>query len=326
MNSDPHMDPTYPADFVASVPHLLGYHPTNSLVLVTTDADTSDMLGAVLRVVLPSQADEGHAMDELIRIVGSLEAVEASLAVICRPYVDEPPDPLPGAELVRRLVTALAELGVVINCQVWAASTREGAPWCTYDEPGRRGTVPDPNATTAAAENALAGRVTFDSREQLVDLLATDASPEVLERRAKLLVANDLAPVPDEEVLDAAVERAEQGDFELTDHDFATLGTMLSDPLMRDQWVGRCAGDHADAAERLVLRMVRGLPEPWRAHAAAVYAFAVYLRGEGTLAGIAVGKALEADPDHCLANLLRRALNVGMSPYSLREALDGALG
>ena len=325
MNNYSNVDANYPADLVASVPYLLGYHPTDSLVVVTSDDERSDLVGAVFRIVLPAQDDETYAIAELLRLVWSSDVVEASLVVISEPQPDQPPEPLPRADFVRRLSAALTDSGVVVNCAVWAAATREGTPWRSYVQPDRHGFVPDPNATTIAAVTTLAGMVTYDSREQLAATLAPEAPQDVLDRRAELLTASAKAPVPGLDVLDAAIERFERGDFEFADEDFATLGTMLADPFIRDQWVGRCGGDHAIAAERLTLSMVRGLPAPWRAHAAAVCAFAAYLRGDGVLAGIAISNALEVDPGNNLANLLRAALVQAIHPDDLREVLNEAL-
>ena len=325
MSNFSNVDANYPADLVASVPYLVGYHPTNSLVVITTDDERSDLVGAVFRIVLPAQEDETYAIAELLRLVWSSDVVEASLVVIFEPQPDQPPEPLPRADFVRRLSSALSDSGVVVNCEVWAAATREGAPWRSYVEPDRHGYVPDPNATTIAAVTTLAGMVTYDSREQLAETFAPEAAQDVLDRRAKLLGASAKAPVPGLDVLDAAIDRFERGDVELLDEDFAMLGTMLADPLTRDQWVGRCTGRRSIAAERLTLSMVRGLPAPWRAHAAAVCAFAAYLRGDGVLAGIAITNALEVDPENNLASLLRAALTRAIHPDSLREVLNEAL-
>ncbi|MFE9748241.1 DUF4192 domain-containing protein [Saccharothrix saharensis] len=322
MKSQPDPSHSYPAELAASVPHLIGYHPTESLILVTTEEGNPDLLGAVVRIALPTPAQEDYAVEDLARLVENCNAGEASLVVIAASDSDEPPEPLPHANFVRRVAAALADVGVFVNCQVWAAVTREGAPWCTYDDPREHGTLPDPDMSPLAAETAFAGRVTYGSREELFELITPDASREVLNKRAGLLLANDLKSIPHEQILDAAINRFEQGDFELADQDYADLGTLLSDPLLRDAWIARCGGDQSAAAEHLVLSMVRGLPEPWRAHAAAVYAFSVYLRGQGTIAGIAIAYALDTDPQNRLANLLAEALRVGVHPDGLRDALN----
>jgi hypothetical protein len=59
-------------------------------------------------------------------------------------------------------------------------------------------------------------------------------------------------------------------------------------------------------------------------HALTTLAWIAYLQGDGGFAGIAVDRALEADPDHRFAQLLDRALNVPVNPDVFRTAFKPA--
>ncbi|SFQ33071.1 protein of unknown function [Amycolatopsis arida] len=113
----------------------------------------------------------------------------------------------------------------------------------------------------------------------------------------------------------AALARARGGDIDLTDDQVVRLALALSDERVRDACLRTAlppGGSDAVAAERLWLRLVRETPAPERAAPACLLAFSAYLRGEGTLAVVALDVALEADPGHTLADLLRRSIGLGI--------------
>ncbi|WP_034239994.1 DUF4192 family protein, partial [Saccharomonospora iraqiensis] len=76
-------------------------------------------------------------------------------------------------------------------------------------------------------------------------------------------------------------------------------------------------GARAAAAERLWLALSRNTPAPHRARPLTLLAYSAYVRGEGVLAGMALSEALEADPEHVLAQLLSRALDHALPPDTL---------
>lgn len=101
----------------------------------------------------------------------------------------------------------------------------------------------------------------------------------------------------------------------------------MSDPRVTERCLACCDGPDADAAEHLWRVLVRTVPVPHRAEPAVLLAVTVYLRGDGTLAHLALDAADTAAPGHRMAGLLRRALQAGITPDQLRvltiEALNG---
>ncbi|MFC7613845.1 DUF4192 family protein [Actinokineospora soli] len=69
---------------------------------------------------------------------------------------------------------------------------------------------------------------------------------------------------------------------------------------------------------------MRSLPQPDRAEPACFLAVSAYLRGNGSLARVALDVALQARPGHTLASLLTAALDGAMTPRELRTILSQA--
>jgi hypothetical protein len=69
--------------------------------------------------------------------------------------------------------------------------------------------------------------------------------------------------------------------------------------------------------------LTRVLPIPYRAEAACLLAFTAFLRGDGAKAGVALDAAMEADPEHRAAHLLRYSMDWGLPPESVAEAISG---
>ncbi len=80
-------------------------------------------------------------------------------------------------------------------------------------------------------------------------------------------------------------------------------------------------GEHAQAAENLWITLVRKAPAPELAEVATLLAVSTYVRGEGALAHIAIERALDADPAHTLADLIRHTLDSGIPPSEFAQFL-----
>lgn len=325
---------TDPGELIAAVPHLIGFHPRDSLVVIALDGHR---VGMTLRgdVVPPGQ-------EELLaaQLVGPLLHQPLTAVVLLvvggQPGWDGTP---PQRPLVDTVDDVLAAEGIRVQHALWAASTSPGVPWSCYDELGCAGTVADPAASPMAAASVAAGSVTFASREELAGLLTPDPAP-ALARRARLIDAADA----DHPLSAATAARmagrlaalhaaAGSGDLGLDDAAVAEVASALCDHRVRDACLSWSAGDGAAAAELLWLALVRATPEPVRAEPAALLGCTAYLRGDGALAGVALDVALAACPEHALAALLRVALDGGLPPDLLRTvardaaaAAEAALG
>jgi hypothetical protein len=320
-----------PAELIAAVPHLLGFHPHDSVVLLALHGKR---LGLTLRADLVDNVHAPLLAEQLLPPLTRQRPTGVALVVIGG---DLTPDEAkeqrwpPHRALVDALDDMLTSVGLPLVHAVWTAQTTGGAPWRCYDDSVCAGTVSDPGASPLAAATVAAGAVTFGSREEMVALLAGE-DPAALQRRAVLLDAAD-ADHPMSSALVAQRfaqlrelhQAAAAGDLTLSDKAVTEVASALCDHRVRDSCLPWCSGPGAVAAERLWLALVRATPAPERAEPAALLALVAYLRGDGALAGVALDAALQACPQHSLSGLLRAALDGGLPPEVLRTvAADAA--
>lgn len=328
-----------PAELLAALPHLLGFHPEDSLIVILINRQEPARIAATFRLDLPDPEQEEHFAEQLLAILRQRQPGAVVLAVVGGPPAELGPPPRP--ELLAALRNSFAQEGFPVAHALWVSRIARGAPWRCYDEAECGGELPDPELSELAAATTVEGLVTFASREELVALLSPDDAATMTRREERLGAAQDAADLDramagDEAVrrdlrlvLDA-IGRAHRGRLQLTDDDVVRLAIALSDHRVRDACLSTALGPQAAAAEQLWLALTRAMPEPERAEAAALLAYAAYVRGDGTLAGIAVDRAMEAYPPHTLGSLLRQALDSGMEPDVLRRigrdaAIDAGL-
>lgn len=321
-----------PGDLIAAIPYLVGFHPVESLVLlVVQDGD----IAMTLRIDLPPPGVAHRVGDQLtapLARCGSDRSATAVVVVIGGGSGD-PPEGLPYDALVDEVDDALHAAGVPLVLAVWTRATAKGEAWFDYHDVGTSGTVPDPTSTAFAAASAAEGQVTYASREAMAELLVPDP-PDVLARRATLLnrlaveapppLLDGTVPVRCQQLIHAEVVRAGSRKRPLTDEEVADLAHALSDPWVRDSALGYCVGEHAQSAEALWTELTRACPAPERAEPASLLAFSAYIKGQGTLASLALDRAEQAYPGHRLTDLLRAALDTGLPPDELRQLAERA--
>jgi len=310
-------------DVILAVPHILGFHPSNSLVLL--DIASQHGITAV-RVDLPAARHRRQVAEDVVNSLPNLTA--AMLVVFDDGPTDPAADPPPHAGLVDVVTTALRRRGTRDVLAVWAQSAHLGARWHSYTDPALGGTLPDHKYTELAAANAVVGHVTFASREELAAQLAP-VDDEILARRQILLDQTTIGQgIPRDAraavllVFDTITASRKRGG-PLDDDQVVQVAQALSDPEVRDACFTFALGRLADEAERLWLELTRGCPASVRANPATLLAFSACVRGNEALASIALDHALTADPGHRLGGLLRTALDTGMPNDQLVEIIKG---
>lgn len=328
-----------PADLLAAVPYLFGFHPTDSVVLLA-------MRGA--RVELQVRADLATPPPALAVQFAELLRRHRFRQVMLVGYgPPERADPM-----VRVLRDRLAAEGIVT---VEALRVAAGRYWSyTCSRPGC--CPPDGNPYAAgtsvvAAEATAAGLVALPSRDELRARLAPVTGParEAMlrataradTRLAQLVDAALTAPVaPGDDAGDSAV-RAASARFEaagrvaldhaltvaraggvLDDDAAAWLGLLLVHLPVRDHAWDLAATDH-EAHQALWTDLTRRLAPDLRAGPATLLAYAAWQAGEGATSTIALEAALAADPGYTLARLLGEAINAGVSPEQWRSRSGG---
>ncbi|GAA1310868.1 DUF4192 domain-containing protein [Saccharothrix xinjiangensis] len=313
-----------PGDLIAAVPHLLGFHPADSVVLLVVEHHTVAM---TLRADLPPPDHPAGPVERLLTPAARHRGA-TTVAVVVGGGSGDPPEDLPHDALVDELDDALLALDLPLVLAVWVRATARGEPWFDYHDAGTTGATPDPASTPLAAATAARGHVTHPSREAMAEVLEPDP-PGALSRRAALLNRRvtdpeEVAPARHHDLIRSEVLRATARKRPLTDEEVADLAHALSDPLVRDASLGYCVGDHAADAEVLWTELTRASPTPERAEPATLLAFSAYLRGMGSLASLALERAAEANPGHRLSELLREALDTGLPPEQLRLLAEQA--
>jgi hypothetical protein len=307
------------SQLVAGIPYVIGYPPTDSLVLFNFSRCPELMLSATIRIDLPKPEELPPVVAQLSAAVARNEAVAVVAVVVAengeehRLFVD----------LFRK---ALEGKDILLSHASWVPKVAHGELWRCYSDPLCTGPVPDPQTSALAAASAVAGDMTYPDRKAMAAHFAPD-SKEALARRKKLLKA--CQPYKEEDlwadlellghILDTA--RSSYDPPKLTDHQLVRLARALSQTPVKDECLAIALSDDAEPAERLWTTLVRGLPAPERAEAAFLLAMSAYLRGAGVIAGLALRIVIEADPRHRTAVLLDSALRMGFPPDHLRALL-----
>jgi len=307
---------------IAAVPHLLGYHPNDSLVVLSLTTDVPATVDLILRVDLPNMTDAAQVAEGLTQIALRQRMSRVALLVVAP--ADEPDGgagELPQADLVDVCRKGFERADIAVLARLWIGSTRQSGQWRCYDHPSCGGVMPDPSTTPFAAMCVADGAITYASRQDKAAILAP-APADVLARRAALLAApldtadgGDLGR--DFALVAAAVESARCGALPDSDEELVELARALASKQVRDACLsfGNTEADQAAAA--LWQCLTRGIPSPHRAQPAALVAFAAYGRGDGVMATIALDVASAAQPDHELTGLLRDALMAGIRPQRI---------
>lgn len=344
---------TDPGDLIAAVPAMLGFLPARSLIVLSLASDAgggrdgarSATVGAVMRhdLILPPGEDDPvpAAMRDVFDRCGALcdrEGADAVLVVLVDDRLDHPDAPAVAAacRLLDDFAVRLDRRGVRIAGAHAVSEVACGRTWFALVG-GARGTVPDPQASPVAAARVFEGGAIRRSRAELADLLTPLPMPgrmQVADHIDEAIDARDLAyelavraggrDRADRQELEAVLAHIARHDdgAELLAPELAELAVLLSNSTVRDAVMALAAGAEADTAERLWVTLTRRLPDPERAEAAALVGYSAYVRGDGPLAGVALGVALESNPRHRLADLLDQALQAGLRPHTVRGLAD----
>lgn len=316
---------TSPADLLAVVPFVLGFHPEDSLVLLTTDTAARQLHA---RIDLPRDREEIRAVTSQL-MTAVRRSGTASVAVVA--YTD---DHCLALETVCALDDALSGEGAGVVVAVRA----DGERWysldgcddacCPWD-----GTPYDVSAHPVTAQSVLDGRVTYRSRQELADSLvgtdcdATEAVAGAADEARRRFRAVSRQPLGMPEPQGARRHLVAEGQW-VRDRvarylatgeplDAAEAGRMLVAMVnieIRDVAWAAITGGNARLHVELWRDLVRRTPLDLTAAPAALLGFAAWLAGDGALAWCALDRCQEAEPGYSLAGLLTQALTAAVDP------------
>ncbi len=314
-----------PGDLLAMVPRVLGFHPDDSLVLLTL-GDATDRFHA--RIDLPADAADIPAV---VSSLGDVVRRQRIRRVVVVAYTE---DQCLALETSTRLHELLTDQGVTVVEAIRA----DGERWysltgCTGACCPPGGTAYDVKSHPMTAQSVLEGQVVLGSRRALADsLVGTD--PEAIaavEEAADRAMARFQAaarhplgpPAPEQARLHATGEGhwvRERVCRYLADGrplDAEDTGRMLVAMIAIDvrdvAWAEMSRGS-ADPHVQLWRDMLRCSPYDLMAAPAGLLGFAAWLSGDGALAWCAVERCQEVEPDYRLAGLLSSALENAVPP------------
>lgn len=315
-----------PGSLIASIPALMGYYPTDGVVLFALYE------GAMLLTTHYSPDATTNRAFAATVAEGGLNFIGADMVACIIGDSDSDTDGQARQELLAaHLVTAFGRSKQELDV-FGVPSIDTGQRWFQYANPGRGGALPDPEGTPlplVAARN----QVVYPGSDALLAMLAPDPD-DALARRSALVdaIVRRLSDHTDQEqspqllfaLVQREVERAEHRREPLTDPEIADLAYALSNLDVRDRCLTFALGDHAAAAERLWTELVRACPAPERAEPAVLLSLFAYARGNILLALLAQRRAEHTMPNHRMATLVRMALHAGAPSSMIRGLAERA--
>ena len=259
-------------DLLGVIPHLLGFHPEESMVLMVVHEGVVQLTA---RADLPDLLGPGHLellIDRMLLRWPGAEMWAVAYTV----------DADAGWALLER---AHEHLGDALACEPICVSGdryRAGDRW----GPDFRH---DPGATVAAASATLHGLQARPSRASLATSLQADpAEAEQAEDAwvAALYRALDVSPEQRPDALLSALQGALADPDALRRDELTWLGMLINDPYARDQAVLSLERADAESWVQLWTRVVRACPYGTQQQPLAVLALAAWVNGDGALQSI----------------------------------------
>ncbi|MEV4517864.1 DUF4192 domain-containing protein [Dactylosporangium sp. NPDC049525] len=326
------------ADLLAAIPFLVGFTPTDSLVVL---AISGKRLVLTARVDIPPADHVPAAALDAANQVAAQVATHAESAIVVgfgqhdrvAPYMDAVL-----AAMQLRLVPvrrALRLTGDRMFCHLDdGCMPLSGVPF-------------DPDASTAPAAAVLNGLVALTDRAALVQQLASvqgqqrqamdEVTRQAIARLRRSVSATDRVGTPPAHAAAGRVAPSvsHRGAAAVQEaFTFAAAGKRLPDPQaawitvllailpVRDYAWERT--DDSDSHVKLWTDLTRRARPDLAAAPACLLAYSALLRGNGALADIAVHRALEADPGYSMARILLHAVRSGVPPHVFRNAVTVA--
>ncbi|MFD4375679.1 DUF4192 domain-containing protein [Streptomyces sp. NPDC058486] len=359
-----------PSELADALPFVLGFHPTDSVVLVALHGENGRFGGRIRLGIPRSPGEWDSTADHLAECLVETSARRTTppdgiVGFLCQ-------DPRPGETarqvherlrpFAQRLRTACGALDIPVY-EVLCISDGRHFSYCC---PDIRCCPPDGTplnlggTSVMAATAAYAGfQVRGSLREMEASFKPTGAPGETEQRAALDAAAAEIVP----RVVDGAEEHGRalvrgatlavagrllgrfaepqsrigkdgarrgqaaidaEDDARVDPREAAAVILGLQDRTTRDRLAEWMEGAEGAAAVRLWRVLARRCVAPYGEYAAAPLAlagWAAWSTGDEPTARVALGLALQADPEYVFARLLHQACNEGLDPESLRACL-----
>ncbi|WIN00037.1 DUF4192 domain-containing protein [Actinoplanes oblitus] len=287
-----------PADLLATVPYLMGYHPRDCVVVVFVTENG--------RVKCVFSTDRQKPAPTIVQnsIATAISAdTTAAFIIGYGPMTDR--DPL--IQIADRLHHAVSVQACLLVNNDRYYCLNQGCP-CTP----AGGAILDVSGSVMAAEMTLQGRVALPSRQDVEALAAADTEAQA--RTAALIAGLPSPPADPVGVVHSCMACAETAE-RLSDDQVALLAVALTTVDGRTAAWEATTGTAWQGA--LWLDLTRRVPEQYVATPANLLAWTSWRRGEPALARTALDTAATAMPGNTLSNLIGVLLNSPINPDTL---------
>jgi hypothetical protein len=326
------IQPGSPEDVLAILPHLLGFVPESSLVIIGAEPPHGTVK-VTLRYDLPEPADPHRAADIAEHAAAVLASQRLGIAVA----VGYGPDQLV-TPMVEALSKATEHNGIALGdtlraedgrywsytCTRRACCPGEGTPYDTSAHPAPAAMTS--GATVLASRDAVAatiaprGGIAAESMRQATQraydharqILTQAGEPDRLGDARRTLAAEGVTAVTD------MITAYRAGGHYLSDYQLAWLTVALKDLRIRDNAWARMDPEYSDAHRRLWTDVVHRAQPGHVAAPASLLAFVAWQSGNGALANVALDRALADEPGYSMAKLLRQVISAGAPPSMAR--------
>lgn len=298
-------------DLVALPPLVLGFHPEESVVMLTF---TPSGRSFHARIDLPRSREHQREVARILVQAARTNGVRQAAVLL---YTGEA---RVAADQSRCLIEALVVAGVAV---IDALRVHDGR-WFSVDDDLDPGTPYDLQTHRFTAEHVVSGGVVRADRAELERSLQECDPPrrralqQAVSRRAATLgigrsTLRREALWTRERLL--ALAEGAQPPQPLSDDDAARVIVACRDPEARDVAWGRLTRESAQALIEPLSDVVRRCPDSCVAPVASLLAFACWLGGDGALAWCAIERCQAAEPEHSLARLVADLLTAAVSPH-----------
>ncbi len=312
------------AGLVAAVPSLLGFAPTDCLVMVGLSRDRPRRLQRAVRV-------DREYPDQAVPDMLAGYAAQTGDDVVLLVYGDHPGNP----DLISATLDALDQLavGVLDVLQVGAKTVRVGRPGDPIEEISTLDAA-DPDVLALGSALALEGRQVLADRAELARSVAGPRGRAAIRRSSQAFraagdsVLTMLANAPQHpdpmtararRVVDEGLESTRQQGA-VDQATAAMLSVLAGDVIVRDQMI-EWALRERDVWTCMLVSAAGQLLDRHAVPVLAVLAVSAYRSGDGALANVTLDRIFTVDPHHRLAHLLGTIIQAGLPPDAVAEML-----
>ena len=329
-----------PADILGVLPYRIGFHPSESLVVVCLEGPRRrDRL--VMRVDLPSPAEQRGVVADIAERVAHVGA-SSSVVVVYTEDADagRGRTRLAHTGLLQSLRSALRHREITLHEALLVRSGRWWSYLC-HDAgccPPEGTPLPEePTAATLryAAEAVGQGERVLADRDEL--RRSVEPSDHAVATAVRRLAGKETAALVDDvlaeggspalRVLTLATlarlrSRWARGDRRLEPADAALVLLGLHDKRARDGTMTGVLDDDADTLLDLLGALARQADDPDAAPVCTALGWVAYAHGHGALAAVAAERALRCAPDYSMARLLLDGLDRMLGPDHVRAVSE----